>query len=493
MASFFFCPQVGGIASRDSHHPRMRVQRVVAAAETSSQTVPPPADGSPRRRYLVFYVVTALFALAILYFFREVLLPFLIALVIAYVLDPVVRLIERISIRGRCLPRWSAVASLYLVLLGVLGLGIGLGVPRLALEVERLAKEGPRIVSVARDEWIPELETKLRSVMAFYKDQPDNAPGVSSDNEVPEPLAAPTTPNLHLVPTEGGGFEITLPTDGILIEKMGDHGFRVRAQKPTDHRAAGDVMSMVSQAAANLVEALKNDSSSILGTAQHAINSTVRGIFTFFITLMLSAYLLATSDKIFGFFRSLVQPRWRRSFDRLMERVDTGLGGVVRGQIAICGVNGVLSGIGFYLLDLPYWPLLTLIATVFSIIPIFGSIASSVPAVLVGLQVSPITGVLALAWIILIHQIEANFLNPKILGDAAKVHPVLVVFALIAGERFYGIAGALLAVPALSIVQSLFLHYRDIALGSSSAFRAPPVPEVIPSVGDGPGNKEIEK
>ena len=65
-----------------------------------------------------------------------------------------------------------------------------------------------------------------------------------------------------------------------------------------------------------------------------------------------------------------------------------------------------------------------------------------------------------LLWIIGVHQIEANLLNPKIIGVAAKIHPVLVVMSLIIGEHFFGLWGALLGVPALSIVQSVFNHFR---------------------------------
>ncbi len=65
-----------------------------------------------------------------------------------------------------------------------------------------------------------------------------------------------------------------------------------------------------------------------------------------------------------------------------------------------------------------------------------------------------------LAWIIGIHLAEANFLNPKIMGGAAKIHPVLVVFALIAGEHSYGLVGALFAVPVASIIQTIFMYYR---------------------------------
>jgi predicted PurR-regulated permease PerM len=63
-------------------------------------------------------------------------------------------------------------------------------------------------------------------------------------------------------------------------------------------------------------------------------------------------------------------------------------------------------------------------------------------------------------WIIGIHQVEANLLNPKIIGVAAKLHPVLVVFSLLVGEHYFGLWGALLAVPVLSTCQSVFNHFR---------------------------------
>jgi predicted PurR-regulated permease PerM len=101
-----------------------------------------------------------------------------------------------------------------------------------------------------------------------------------------------------------------------------------------------------------------------------------------------------------------------------------------------------------------------MIATALSLIPIFGAIFSSVPAVAIGLTQSFGTAAFVLAWIIGIHQLEANFLNPKIMGDAAKIHPVLVVFALIAGEQSYGLVGALFAVPVASIIQTIFVYFR---------------------------------
>jgi predicted PurR-regulated permease PerM len=146
-------------------------------------------------------------------------------------------------------------------------------------------------------------------------------------------------------------------------------------------------------------------------------------------------------------------------------------------------VNGVLSAIGFWFFDLKYWPVMAILAGVMSLVPIFGSILSSIPAVAVGLTQDVWTGLWIFLWILGIHQIEANFLNPKIIGDAARIHPVLVVFSLFVGERFFGIWGALLAVPTWSVVQSIFLHFQVEVVASPAeraALLSPPQPPPEP-------------
>jgi predicted PurR-regulated permease PerM len=212
----------------------------------------------------------------------------------------------------------------------------------------------------------------------------------------------------------------------------------------------------------------------LFNTARTVALSLTRGIFGLVMTLMISAYILMTTDRIFEFFRTLYRPSRRPDFDDLVRRLDRGLAGVVRGQLIICCVNGALSGIGFALLGLKYWTFLTLVAMAMSIVPIFGSILSTVPAVIVALPQGVGLALLVLAWVVAIHQLEANFLNPKIMGDSARVHPVLVVFALLMGEHVAGLVGALLAVPVLSITQTLFFHLRERFLGVPRPFSTPP-------------------
>jgi predicted PurR-regulated permease PerM len=96
--------------------------------------------------------------------------------------------------------------------------------------------------------------------------------------------------------------------------------------------------------------------------------------------------------------------------------------------------------------------------------------------VAIGLTQSFGTAMGVLVWILAIHQLEANFLNPKIIGDQAKIHPVLVVFALLLGEHLFQIPGALLAVPCLALVQAVFLHFRESVLGIPFRSSMPPPP-----------------
>ena len=115
-----------------------------------------------------------------------------------------------------------------------------------------------------------------------------------------------------------------------------------------------------------------------------------------------------------------------------------------------------------------------------SLIPIFGSFLSSVPIVVIAVvsrgDLDLMLGVYVTGWIVLIHLLEANFLNPKILGTSARIHPVLVVFALVAGEHTYGLVGALFAVPVLSIVQTVFMYLRRKESPQAAANLPQPLP-----------------
>jgi predicted PurR-regulated permease PerM len=457
---------------------------------------PPSGPGSKTRRR--WFLGASLVALAVLLFAaRDVLLPFLLAVVVAYVLSPLVQAGERLRVFGGRPKRWVVVIVLYVLLIGGLVSFVMFSAPRLASELGRLAREAPRIVAQANNEWFPEIERRVRDLSNRYLGKLDTRTPQATDPSVHPPLEPHADPTaIQVRPRENGGYEIALPLHGIRVTPEGDNAYRITPAHPHEQNKT-DVAGALQEVLGGALESTERSAVTLFVAARSIVISLSRGIFGFVMTLMISAYMLVTSDRIFDFFRTLYRPTRRHEFDDLVRRLDRGLAGVVRGQLIICLVNGVLSGVGFYLLGLKYWTFLTLIATVMSIIPIFGAVLSTVPAVLVALPQGIGLTLLVVGWIIVIHQIEANFLNPKIMGDAARVHPVLVIFALLTGEHLAGIVGALLAVPMLSICQTLFLQLRERFLGvprGPSSFPpvalrgGPPVPSAPqPSQSSQPG------
>lgn len=408
------------------------------AARMSAET---PEQRAARRRHTIFLAATAAIAIAVLIAARAVLLPFILAVVLAYVLTPLVARLEK-----RRVPRFAAILLVYMVVLGSLGLFVRATAPRVGQELAGLRRELPVLAGIVKNEWVPWVQARVEAIGL------GPAPADRIEEELEE------KPAILARPGPDGSYEIELQGP-ISVTPAKDGGWTIEPPRegpvePFDlGRAVADLVAKsVAYAQHNVGEVVKFGRDVIAGVS--------RFFFVFGITLMLAAYMMLTRERILGFFESLVRPPDRPSFRELLTRIDRGLSGVVRGQIVICFVNGVLSAIGFAIVGLKYWPVLALVATVFSLIPIFGSIISSIPAVALGLTQSPGTAVFVLLWIIGIHQLEANLLNPKIMGDAAKIHPVLVVFALLVGEHFWGVFGALLAVPAMSIAQSVFIHVR---------------------------------
>jgi predicted PurR-regulated permease PerM len=399
-----------------------------------------------------FFAASAVTVVAVVVAASDVMLPFVLALLIAYVLTPLVAWAER-----RHLNRAVAILLVYVLTLGTAAVFVELTAPRLGAELIGLRRDIPAMGNEVRDKWIPALTDKLRRA-GFVP-------------AAPPPSALEEAPAIVVRPQPDGSYAIDVGTG---VEVIPSHaGYILREVKqPKDgpfdfNRAASDAFG-------KSVAYIQHNAIELARIGRDVVTALSRGIFIFFITLMLAAYVILTREKILGFAGSLVRPRDRDDWLRLVARINGGLSGVVRGQLVICLINGVLSAIGFALVGLKYWPVLAVISTVMSLIPIFGSIASAVPAVALALTQSFGTAVFVLAWIVGVHQLEANVLNPKIMGDSAKIHPVLVIFSLLVGEHFFHVVGALLAVPTMSIVQSFFLHFLDVVNRDDPDFAAPP-------------------
>jgi predicted PurR-regulated permease PerM len=380
----------------------------------------------------------------VLVVFRAVILPFVLGVVVAYVLAPVV---GRLSAGRRSLPRWASIIVVYVASAGLTALFFVTFAPKLSGDFARLFREGPSFFRRVRHEWVPRADAWLET--AF--------PELPRVEEAPRPER-----KLVVTPNGAGGYEISLEGLELEIEPGVEKGrFLIGPRDDSDSKRTrlADLM-------AHAATATETELKDVLIVGQRFVASIIKGFAFFILTFMVAAYLLVDLDRVMGFLRSLVPPQYRGDYDALMKEFDRGLSGVIRGQLVICAVNAALTTTGLVLFHVKYSILLGLVAGAMSFIPVFGSILSSVPIVTVALAsgdggVSLSTGVAMLAWIVGIHLLEANFFNPKIIGTAAKIHPVVIVFALMVGEQTGGLIGALLAVPIASMVQSTFLFFRQ--------------------------------
>jgi predicted PurR-regulated permease PerM len=416
------------------------------------------------RTRAVFLALTLVALLVVFWLASDVLLPFILAVIIAYVLTPLVALCERVKV-----PRALAILIVYAITFSLIYIAAAATAPRIYRETLQLARDTPALARELTRTWGPRVDDWMAGVLGRAESKPETT------NQ--------SRPAFEIIEGDDGSLAVVL-REGVDVIRESDTHWRivpVRHEPPEKFNFS----RFANESVDRFVAYVEKNALELIKLGQVLVSKVARGIFLLFMTLMVAGYLMHTRESILAFLRSLPPPRSRYGFDRLLFRIDRGLSGVVRGQLLICLLNGILSAIGFAMFGLKYWPIMAIVAGLMSIIPIFGSILSTIPAVLIGLTQSFWTALWVLLWIIGIHQVEANLLNPKIIGVSAKIHPVLVVFALVVGEHVYGLWGALLAVPALSLAQSIFNHFRfeslPEAVPDSIVPPAPAVPSRVPA------------
>ena len=406
----------------------------------------------------------SLFILVVLIAFRAVVLPFVLGVLVAYVLGPVVNALSTAPLGRRRLPRGAAILFVYIGLFTALAIFFTAFLPRLSSDFARLFREAPTFLSRVKKQYVPRADAWLEANF------PREEEPLFDEQGEPRPER-----KLRFVEKRPGEYELSLEGLQLEIDPTGRGRYVVGPRSDGDERKTR-LTEMLTQAA----RAGENELRSVIALGQHFAALVIKGLAWFILTFMVAAYLLIDADRVMAFLRSLVPAQHRHTLDDLLREVDRGLSGVIRGQLIICVVNALLSTVGLLLFHVKYAILLGLLAGALSFIPVFGSILSSVPIVAVALTSGPqgfslSTGLGMLGWIVGIHLLEANLLNPKIIGSAAKMHPVVVVFALMVGEETGGLIGALLAVPIASIVQAIFLYFRRRQpLESASLVDLPP-------------------
>jgi predicted PurR-regulated permease PerM len=158
-----------------------------------------------------------------------------------------------------------------------------------------------------------------------------------------------------------------------------------------------------------------------------------------------------------GFLRVIPQ-RWRMEWRRLWQDINHVIRQFVRGNIIVAVIVGVLIGVGVKLVGMEYALLIGLICGVSDLIPYFGPVIGAVPSVLLALIKSPGMALKVILIILIVQQLEGNVISPKLMGESVGLHPLWVVFALLASGEIAGFWGMFLAVPLAAVIRVVLKH-----------------------------------
>ena len=201
----------------------------------------------------------------------------------------------------------------------------------------------------------------------------------------------------------------------------------------------------------------------IIGYVMNAI-SAVFSIVDIFIAIIVSIYILVERRQILTFLKNLAgalfKERTYKNLDKYFNNSNEIFFKFIASQFLDAIVVGILVSIALTIMGVKYAPLLGFFIGLFNMIPYVGAIIATVISALITL----ITGGLSQTiWMlivtIILQQIDANIINPKIVGQSLKISPLLVLFAVTVGGAYFGILGMFLAVPVIAVIRILVEDY----------------------------------
>jgi len=177
--------------------------------------------------------------------------------------------------------------------------------------------------------------------------------------------------------------------------------------------------------------------------------------------LLLPFYLLLETDQLRRALLRFVNEDSRPLAGRIMRDVTDKVGAWLTGQALLSLVIGATAALGMWLLGIPYFYVIGLIAAVGEAIPVIGPILAAIPAIFLGWTVSGNTALLVAGYFMLQQFIENNVLVPHIMGRQVGVSAVTILVALLVGSELLGFVGAILAVPTAAIIQVVLQEYLE--------------------------------
>lgn len=190
----------------------------------------------------------------------------------------------------------------------------------------------------------------------------------------------------------------------------------------------------------------------------------VANLFNIFVAFIVSIYLLAERSQILNFFRRLSKAILKKDTYEMVSRYFNKANEVffsfIGGQVLDAFIVGVLTSVAMSILGVKYAVLLGFIIGLFNLIPYFGAIVAVIIAIIITILTGGLGQAVLMAIIVIIlQQIDANIINPKIIGSSLSISPLLVIFAVTVGGAYFGVLGMFLSVPVFTVLKLIIEEY----------------------------------
>lgn len=203
------------------------------------------------------------------------------------------------------------------------------------------------------------------------------------------------------------------------------------------------------------------------------INSYIQGIvgattaiFDIFVTVVVSVYMLLERNDIKSFFihlsNAMFSKKTNEAISKYFKKTNSIFFSYISGQIIDAVVVGVIIGIALSIMKVKYGILLGFLVGVFNIIPYFGAIFGVALTIIITIFTGGFAKAIGVGIVIIVlQQIDANIINPKILGNTLDLSPILVIFAVTVGGSYFGVLGMFLGVPVIAFIKFMIDNFIE--------------------------------
>ena len=158
----------------------------------------------------------------------------------------------------------------------------------------------------------------------------------------------------------------------------------------------------------------------------------------------------------------LPRGRWRWRGDEFFQDINSTLAAYIRAQLTACVLIGVVCALGFTVLGLPGGLVMGFIAGVLEFVPLVGPLTVAIMAAILAMfHAGPFNAFLVLLFLGVLRVVQDYAIYPRLIGQGIHLHPLAVIFAILAGEKLAGVAGIFLAIPVVAILTVSYRHWME--------------------------------